>query len=419
MKVLPHTLLAIVMLTGGILLGRGLSPGGKDSTATADPVANRSSRPNRARMATRGPEADRHDLASLKAIHERNVHKGTDQQRSMESLDAAALKALALEQWALTKSTTTDDEAAARRQVADDALRELYDREGVAALEWAEGLEKDDTTASIGAALLTHAFRNDPVSAQPWLDKYIAKNGRNWAIHEICRSGVLGAAERGADEVIRVVGIFNDPSYSALQNVDFPEGFDFAKLHAALGGTTDIGLALSQWTIRDPEAAWTAVKDKIEAAPGMRGYTVEAFGSVMMGAVAKDGEIAGVTWAMERLAELTPALRAACLQRINTEGELSVEGMSALAGHLPTEERQTFAHNLIGKQGITPNALALLDAMPREDMLALLSGDVALIPVHSGPAAGTAAHDSQSRKLRGELQTRYQLSPEEMERIMK
>ena len=418
MKSLPHPVLALALLTGGLLLGRALSSRGADISAAGEPSAQASpARPDRQVKPSRatGPAEDRHDLESLRVRYRESTTR-TTLGREMERLGTAELKALALEQRALMDAQNTPEDKTARGEVAQAALKELYRREGVAALEWAAGLEEGPGRKNALAGLLEAAIQREPGAAEPWLDRYFTHYGKEGgANNQLLSAGMKAAAARGVDEILRVHGMFSETDLiNPLFDAEYPADFDFAKLHSALAAETDLSEAVAQWIARDKDAAWAAVKEDVEkrGAPA-----AEYFGAAVYGVVMKEGEEAGAKWAAEQLAELPEDRRADCLTRLDQENKLSAAGIGALVSHLPAAERKGVAEALIRNPQNQAKAFIALESLPRGEMLGVL--EAGFRPYPRGPAlpAGNHSREEVARKRYEELRTRFSLTEEEMARV--
>ena len=338
-----HLVAAIPLLAGGVLLGRALFSGQGAASSTGYVVegtaASRPARPAGRRVAAGDAPADRHDLASLIARHAAGTRSGGMLADAVGRLDTGALRTLALEQSAAIAAADPGmADRHAHALLLSATLHELWNRDGIAALEWASAVEGVDARQAAMKGLLENALREDPAAALPWMAKFRDEFGNSAANNAFLRIAVEGAATRSAEDVIRTFGMFSGTNLSnPLHSAEYPDGFDFARLHAALAGRTDVGSAISAWALQDREAAWDAVRKGLsgeEAAPHFH----TPLTSLMTGVIAKEGEEAGVKWTMQQVAGLPPEERKRALMHLDAWNTLSVEGVALLAGALTAEE---------------------------------------------------------------------------------
>ena len=135
--------------------------------------------------------------------------------------------------------------------------------------------------------------------------------------------------------------------------------------------------------------------------------------SLMTGVIAKEGEEAGVKWTMEQVAGLPPEERAKAVQDLDAWNNLSIEGMTILAGALTPEERVDYASRTMKRSGASPKSYAVLDTLPRPDLLKILREDFerSTDPRSTPPATG------YTKKITEEVRTRFQLTAEEVAEV--
>lgn len=394
MKTLPHLCIAIVLLVGGTLLGRVWTARGP----SAADIVDRPTPPARTTRAEAAPpSASRKDGDGLRS--------------ALERLDAAALRTLVLEQHAAIASVSGKELETARK-LLDSALEELWRRQGTAALEWAASLEGKEKRGALSRDLLENGLQDDPAAAMEWMEKFHAEFGKSETNNKFLSIALSGAAGRDADELIRVFGMFSGNNLvNPLFSARYAEGFDFAKLYAALHEKTDLSGAVAQWALLDRDAAWTAVS--AYSPPGPQHPYGDPFSSLMNTVIAGEGEAAGVGWIMERLAELSPEERGNRLKGLDRGGMLSPEGVAIIAAALPQDERAAYAAAITKEYGASARAYAALDNLPRADLLAALRTNLCGSNSAIGPAPGTPAYAPYMERIVGEVKARYQLTPEE------
>lgn len=374
MKAIPHTLLAIILIVIGVFIGRQFClPEIKNQDNVGATVENSFRRPERTSTATKTNAHDleeKRDLAAYQKRFKEWSQRGAGQRRELERLSASELKAMLQDQTDLLgKGTMPENQA--RLSVVSAILGELYRREGVGAIEWADALKDPAARRSAMQSLLTLSVREDPDVALPWIRKFIEESGQNSVYANSFTSAAFsGAAERGADELIRVFEVFREkPRGDPFHLTKFPSGFDFAKLHSALTGKVELESIYGQWAAVDRDQAWTGVKQDLDSRgqPGGR-----YFGSVVLGAVAAHGEEAGLRWATERIAELPPKQRQFCLTNIDQQGKLTAEGIAIVSKILPQEDKKEFAQGLLRNMSAPGKAIAALQTLPRQQMLEVI-----------------------------------------------
>lgn len=396
MKALPHTALALALLTGGLLLGRGIfSPARKASPPDS------------------GVEG-KHDPGTLSARLREWTPARTELQREMERVGSEELKALGSSPRPDPRSDYTLEASVAHAIVVRAVAEELCRRGGMAAMEWAASLADSFTRNIATTTILDILIQQDPEAAEPWLKRLYPTYGTNSSQHETWfRLGLKAAAARGTDELIRVHGMF--PSTypeTPLQVGEYSADFDFAKLHAVLGGKMDLTEAISRWAVHDADAAWRAVKAELGAGKMIAG---KHFSAVLLGAVLEDGEEAATKWAAERLAELPAEQRAQCLRNLDPESRLSAEGFSFLLTHLPAEDRIAVAEGLVSSRQSIPKTCVVLETLPRETVIRILTHHLQPLPPDL-PTTEPKIPDYPERAAK-ELQTRLSLTAEERVRV--
>ncbi len=337
---------------------------------------------------------------------------GGDLKRELERLPREALESLIIGHMAESGKGSIK-ERQARQSVISAALLELYRREGVAAYEWVDALADKPSRNNAMRTLLMATVRDHPDAALPWIRQYQKENNRSQVeTNTFSMLALAGAAERDADEAIRIYGLFGEKMRGTpFRNVKFADDFDFGKFHAALAGKAYMGEVFTHWSTRNKDAAWQGVKGDLEARGEPAG---QYFGSLVLGAVAADGEKAGVEWAAQRLAELSPEQRKLCLPSLDSMGKLTAEGVSTFVAALSPDDRKTFSLGLLTGSRSKEKVFPALDSLPRPDLLAALEegGKRNASLFQSSSSFGT-----DFRNLYREIERRYSLTPEELQRI--
>lgn len=415
MKALPHALLGLSLVAGGVIVGRSLS-----SSSPTPVTSSEGSFPTRVSRLPSSGEGEtkalkeKHDLTGMRARFRAWSENGGDLMQELERLSVAALKDLILGQMAQTEAES-QKERQARQGVISAALRELYRREGVAAYQWLDALEDKNARKNGMMTLLMATVRDHPDAALPWIRKFQNEHDDRYRSYANTFNNLafVGAAERGADELIRIYDLFGGrPRGEPLTGAKFPVGFNFEKLQSSLAGKLDMAHVFSQWASRDKDAAWQGVKGDI----GSRGQPAgRYFGSLVLGAVASEGEAAGTRWAAERLAELPHEQRKFCLVQLDHQGKLTTDGVAAFNNVLPLEDRKGFALGLLNGSRSEEKVFASLDTLPREDLIQVLHEGANRFPDNAQMSA--SPYGSGVRLLYEEAVSRYSLTPEELGRI--
>ena len=262
-------------------------------------------------------------------------------------------------------------------------------------------------------SLLYRALAEDLDGALPWMEKYHAENGKAQTYGEFKSIAIKGAVDRGADAVIRAFEAFPERgAYGALGNLEFPENFDFAKLHKAVVGKMGMNNVFAQRTLRDRGAAWAAMEEGIRT---FKGNPPDEIGEGMMKAVmVKEGEPAGVTWMLGKLAALPtpdPMRQDQILSSILTHSDLSTEGVGMVSAKLTPEGRISHARNSLISRSAQSGTGHFLATLPRNELIRALR-ETSTRHFYSDPT-----YIEQMNRSHGELYKRFQLTPAEIEEV--
>ena len=410
MKPLPRTLLFLVLLSAGILAGRALSSSDESNSSTAEPTETTTNRRPPREIQREAPRT----FASLTARVKEETTPPKTLRTELARVSTDTLKNIVLEQYAILAEMT---EGGKTRQPHQDlytaAMEELWGRQKLSTFEWAATLEAPKERAMMQKSLLYRALAEDLEGALPWMEKYHAENGKAQTYGEFKSIAIKGAVERGADAVIRAFEAFPEAgAYSAFGNVEFPEDFDFAKLHQAVAGKVGMNNIFAQWTLRDRDAAWAAMEEGIRT---IKGRPADEIGEGMMKAVmVKDGEPAGVTWVLEKLAALPnpdTMRQDQILSGIITHSDLSTEGIGMVSAKLTPEGRMNLAVNALTSRSAQSGTGHFLATLPRNELIQ------ALRETSNRQFYSDSTYVEQLNRFHGELYKRFQLTPAEMEEI--
>ncbi len=204
--------------------------------------------------------ADQHGYAALRDRLARIAAAGPSVSRELERLDATALKDLLTVVMADPRSDSDDPaESGAVEDTFFLACGELYRREGTKALDWADSVGETAGRQRLLKELITLAASESPVLAKPWFDRFGATYGETKRDYLLGPRVIAAAEQRGADGVIRLGEILGETCWTFASGRGYPEGFDFAKLVAALPDSGGRRNAVEGWAARDKEAAWAGV----------------------------------------------------------------------------------------------------------------------------------------------------------------
>lgn len=353
-------------------------------------------------------------FASLTARVKEETTAPGNLRAELAKVSTDTLKNIVLEQYAILAEMTEGGKA---RQPHQDlytaAMEELWDRQKLSAFEWAATLEAPKERAMMQKSLLYRALAEDLEGALPWMEKYHSENGKAQTYGEFKSIAMKGAVERGADAVIRAFEAFPEArAYSALGNVEFPEDFDFAKLHQAVAGKMGMNNVFAQWTLRDRDAAWAAMEEGMRT---FKGHPADEIGEGLMKAVmVKDGEPEGVAWVLGKLAALPnqDAMRQdQILSGIITHSDLSTEGIGIVSAKLTPEGRMSLARSALISRSAQSGTGHFLATLPRNELIKALR-DTSSRQFYSDPT-----YSEQLNRFHGELYKRFQLTPAEMEEV--
>ena len=372
-----HFLLLSILGAATVLLGRHLHTAASRGTEgwTAAAPSRPPVRPGRPVSPTVVP-GTAHDLVALRRIASGLSAGDTVESSEMSRLSTPALRGMITTLGASLSSGPAPDDVMARHEAIRLAGTELYHRDGAAAHAWAEGLSPESLREAVLRAVILAAARDQPLLARSWLDRFQAEPGAKkvWDFHDVA---ICGAMERGNMEDI--ARFLSAPSSDSGQfpTIDFPEDFDFASLFRVLEKKADPSGPFAHWAIRDPESAWSALKQRHGSGEYASGSLEHLFPILFHATLLRDGTEEGVSTAINRLGELSPEQRTRCLSSFGLErAGISVGAAAALATSLQPADRQPLITGLlrqIRQNHVHEKSFAILAALPREEMLGHLT----------------------------------------------
>ncbi len=323
--------------------------------------------------ATRGEEGDMRKLKeiSFRAAREeppkgtdvrsyenltRRVEKGGMMPKSgMDFLSTASRDEIFREMELLAASYRSRNDWLVNRRVIESleaAARELYRREGIGAVEWAE---KSGASMYVLRALVVELCRENPSVAGTHRKIFFERFGIGMGT-DFHRAEIEGAASRSASELLAL----EKSGYSA--DGRYGEDFDFGDYISKSKSSAGIVSAMEYWAASDPGAAAEALrKGDGKDEDGWRYY------GALKGRAAIVGETEAVEWivgAMEGLDE--DAWRESL--SIVVGKDPSGSRVAAFLKSLPDEKRQLdFAAAVVGSYQKNGNAREYLSANYQDD----------------------------------------------------
>lgn len=372
----------------GILIGRlvALDPGQPVSSSDGSTARGRPDR--RGHGVTTGSQG-KHDLAALLKMRQQGRLHDSPLSRDLERLSAGKLRELLLE----LKDQTKGDEGAASEEgstLLQTVAVELYRREGMDSLPWADGMEKGAFRSALMRHLIAEAAFDSPVLSKPWIDRFMSEDDPD-SINEFRWKLMSGAQARGAADVVQVEELFGERFSTILKPaIPYPEGFDYHTLFTGIRPDHDLrhNTSMEYWAGADKEAAWKGILDVVQL-HGRNGAFY--FGALFSGAGGFEEDPAARRWALGKLDEMPDTFRADAVKSIADLGRLEPATAVTFLKDLPREsDRITLVSAIITPSG---NEEKLLPAIR-----ALGSGSAIQ------EALLTAAHDN---RYGGETQTTH------------
>lgn len=406
MKSFVHIGTGFFLLAGGIYAGKQMSRmdifGKAPQFPGNHPVKERD-------LTKKAQKNSEHTLEALRS-QKRTSKDSSDLSAALERMDVSALRNLVSELgMQLAEIDDHRQERNAKSNLRTLAVAELWRRGGLASMEWAINLEPLSSRWTVTGFFLERAFETDPDTALHWLNRSEVGALGNHRRAEFESIALRGAIERGADEVIRIYQIFEGSMMDIpTRDLEFPENFDFGKLHAALGTKVGMGGVIAQWVHRDRDAAAAAVlssRDLKEYEHFRRDVEVAC---LMSGAIHRDGIAEGVRWMLGVLEE-HGTIREDVPMILGIGFSFSPEVITALLPHTTPEQRKSIASISIAREGLSPSTHAMLGSLPREDLLSTLNE-------YFITEASSKGAVFKQRRI-DDVQRRYQLSTSEIDLI--
>lgn len=424
MKTPFHYELPVLLLALGIWLGRAYSDERPRQPDHTDQKAN-PERHARTTEPASGPRSP-HDLKSLKGFMERNPDGDTVTANQLARLDSGTLKRMAEELAAMpAPQTALLGETGEIDILMSKIVRELYGREGLGMLEWADALGTKGRAAEMLRLGIEHAAKDNFESAKPWIEHYGRLHGERNA-YTLVAAGISGAKDHSAEELVRLYKMYGD--HSAIRNIHllkggYGEDFDFGLFHREVGTRDLLSGMIRYWAMSDRDGAWDAVKESLSSNPE---GDVRQFSALLDGMVAAYGEKEAGHWLVSRLPELPQEKKddyAETLARLIRGGE----AVQAAAAALPPEYRPSFVGAVVRNHPNPETVISALATLPREDLVRTLAEnwnpqDLSL-PSTNSYEANVDMHRLKSRmETRGTeltgMMDHFQITPAERAHMM-
>ncbi|MES2440906.1 MAG: hypothetical protein V4584_17705 [Verrucomicrobiota bacterium] len=309
--------------------------------------------------------AEKHDLRSLLRWHLQQESGGPELRDEIGRMDSAAIRDLMTGLVANQKEDPVDVS-----DILNAAAKELFHREGVKALEWADRLDAASGRPAILEQVIIAAAGGSPEFARPWIVRYHAEFGKNM-FNVFSAAAIAGATARGADDLIRLHELYgNDLSDRRFPDGPLPDGFDFQLLMSELPHVYGVQQAVEYWAAKDRDAAWAGAK---EAIGRDRIFGGSFLGSVFTGIAATDGDQKAARWIAAKLDEIPPDRRDRAISCLLTGQLTQNAAYEAVLAELPRDsDRVALVASLVspGPHGNSATGLGALRALGSEALQA-------------------------------------------------
>lgn len=339
----------VTVALAGLVLGFSAAAwtfASRDGGASARPekpilIEYEAGREGRNRGVGKGEEA--HSLAAF----EKRLRKhapGPDYTSQMERLGTAELKDLSGTLFKMMWQPPPEVQGPALRAIRD-ATRELYRREGTAALDWANALPLQEGKLCILQQMLFAAVEDSPVAAKPWVDLYQKEHGAGRS-NPFLEVAIESASKQGVDAVLEVGKVFGEEMGNApVASGPLPEGFDFKRLLGEFGGKFGMYQPIHLWAANDPDAAWQALKEAKGGTGELAGFHANC---IFSGISQTQGEVAATKWLVPRLDELPAETREKAVYSMLGYHENRYQVVDEVMAALPKQsDRVTLASSLL------------------------------------------------------------------------
>lgn len=347
-KILLSTTFLVAGLLTGAIAERGLAPDGSKRDGEARKTASGKTSTRDEAKASRAGAKDgprtRHDLATLLRWRQLQEVGNAEQLREIERMEDAELKSLLADFGARMKEA--GGETAAMIRSMELAARELYKREGEAALVWASTQEQG--RQAMLSQMISAAAHEDPALALPWIDRFTKEFGRDY-VNTMGTEAVRGATSRGAEALLKLRELYGERLRGTpLTSGPFPEDFDFHRFVTATKGNVQLQSTVQYWAAKDKEAAWLGLKEGF----GDKANRLDDIGAAFAGVAMMEGDKKAAEWLIPKLDEVPADKRDNAIRALRRQGMMTDESVRAIMPLLRDEgERITLAAASISPWG--------------------------------------------------------------------
>lgn len=419
MNRLTSTLVAVAGVATGFLTATGGSGLGAEGAGDVRSRATRGTAGENGAGARGGANArDDEEEHSLAALEQRLKRKapGPDYRAHTERLPTPELRDLLVELQALQSASAGVTPFYAFAAIRA-AAQELYQREGLAAVEWADSLPRK-SGQMVWRELILVAVVNDPKAAKPWVDKYQKEQEGSMAgvSNPFIKEAIRAASSQGVEALLRLKEIYGADAMgrTALAEGQLPADFDFKRLLEEFRGSHGLGEPVHLWAARDPDTAWKALTE-LDTGDGEVLFRYSA--SIFDGMSQTAGEEAATRWLVPRLDALPGEFREKAIFSLLNSHDMRYQVVDSVMAGLPRDsDRVTLAMGMVTPfAGDAPlEILQGLDSAPLR-MEALLGSAKVFSRAASDPANPVSKMvNDYFTKLVGQLN----LSPADRDRVL-
>ncbi|WP_367871552.1 hypothetical protein [Luteolibacter sp. Populi] len=240
---------------------------------------------------------------------------------------------------------------------ADAAAAELFRREGVVSIEWAEGAGKK----AANAALLKAGCAADPAAAKPHMQFFAETYGYElgWSF---AGAALNAAALRNVNDLLQVEKLWSGGGFDYVPG--FAADFDFPTYLARTGEPRMKETALAAWAARDPDAALAAFREGIAKDQ----HWTDAAWKIFNSRATLTSEEEAARWLCPALTGAPDPARSMAIANLGSD--LAPSRVAALMENLP-EDRDRLSLALGAMRSDMSggkSSLATLQALPGEEL---------------------------------------------------
>ncbi|MBN8457755.1 MAG: hypothetical protein J0M04_07950 [Verrucomicrobia bacterium] len=260
--------------------------------------------------------------------------------REIERMSVAELKESALALLSEGGPEYAAPEAYIREKIIRVLLEELFLREGIRSLQWADALEYPGARAKALEDLVGHLAETDPATSREWMDRMRIELGENAYRRWLARA-CRGAAGRSAADLVDLTRLFGRDCYHLLTTSGpFADDFDFKTFWS---GCLENGVALHQI---EPATAMFASQDRDAAISTIGRLRADGSGTLshsgsmdelMKGVLLSHGRKDATAWLIGKLDQLGETARVEAVQALYQREDLDdLAALESVCRVLPT-----------------------------------------------------------------------------------